>query len=107
MAQPVVFVPLYNATYATRNVAYTSTAAGSTAPYPAGAQAVAILPSTSAYAIVGKDVVATSANGMPLPAGVTTTLLVPQGDGSPWKVSTIAVSGAGTVYVKPLAKEGI
>lgn len=107
MAQPIVFAPLTNASYPNRNVAFTATAAGSTAPYPPGPQAVAILPTVSGYAIVGKAVTATSANGFPMVAGQVTTLLVPEGDGSPWKVSMVAASTAGTFDAKPINKEGI
>lgn len=107
MAQPVIFAPLGDAAFPSLNVTYTSTAAGSTAAYPAGPQAVAVMPSTSAYALVGAAPVATSANGLPIPANVITTMLVPQGTGATWKVSVVAISGAGTVYTKPLNKEGI
>lgn len=107
MAQPVIYAPLSGSQFPALNVAYTSAAAGSTAPYPPGPQAVAIMPSTSAYALVGKAPVATSTNGFPIPANEITTMLVPEGENGPWQVSVIAISGSGTVYTKPINKEGI
>lgn len=106
MAQPVIYAPLYDSTYPARNVAYTS-AAGSTAPYPAGPQAVAVMCSTAAYVVVGDGAVATSTNGIPIPANQLVTIAVPEGTGAPWKVSAVAVAADGTIYVKPVNKEGI
>jgi hypothetical protein len=58
---------------------------------------------TACYVKVGEGVTATTA-ATPIPANREVRIAVPEGSNGPWRVSAIQVSGAGTVYAKPLVK---
>jgi hypothetical protein len=92
--------PLSDALYTSRTATYTGTA-GSTDPWPAGAQGVVIWATTNAYIRVGEGVTATTAD-TPIPAGVPIVFKVPNGTGAPWRVSAIQIVAGGAVYAKPI-----
>ena len=82
------------------SVAYSGTA-GTTSTFRQRSQGVLVWTTTDAYVKVGETVVATTAD-TPIPAYVPVIFKVPKGSESPWRVSAIQVSTAGTVFAKPV-----
>lgn len=92
--------PLADGNFPARTAAYTGTAASTTA-WPAGPQGVVVWSTTAAYVVVGEGVTATTSS-TPIPANTPIPFIVPQGTGSPWRVSAIQIASGGTVYAKPI-----
>ena len=97
--------PLMDATYQSRNAAFTGTA-GSTGTWPAGPQGVLVWCTTDAYVAVGENATATT-NDTPIPAYTPVPFYVPQtggggATGGAWRVSAIQVAAGGTIYAKPI-----
>jgi hypothetical protein len=92
--------PLNDSSYPARSVAYTGTA-GSTATWPAGPQGVVVFSDQICYVRIGEGVTATTAD-TPIPANTPVRFKVPQGTGSPWRVSAIQLATGGTIYCKPI-----
>ena len=92
--------PLADGVFPGRTVSYTGTA-GSTSTWQAGPQGVVVWSTTPCYVAVGEGVTATTAS-TPIPAYTPIPFIVPQGTGSPWRVSAIRVTDSGDVYAKPI-----
>lgn len=92
--------PLADGVFPGRTVSYTGTA-GNTSTWQAGPQGVVVWATTPAYIAVGEGVTATTSS-TPIPAFTPIPFIVPQGTGSPWRVSAIRVGSDGDVYAKPI-----
>jgi hypothetical protein len=92
--------PLAKSNFPALTAAFTGTA-GSTSTWPAGAQGVVIWADQACYVTVGEGVTATTGD-TPIPANTPIPFKVPQGTGSPWRVSAIQIATGGNVYAKPI-----
>lgn len=92
--------PMSGADYPAYSASFTGTA-GSTTAWVAGPQGVVVWATSPCYVLVGEGVTATTA-ATPIPANTPIPFKVPGGTGAPWRVSAIQITGAGTVYAKPI-----
>ena len=92
--------PLSDSTFPAQTASFTGTA-GSTAGWNAGPQGVVVWATEPCYVVVGECVTATTAS-TPIPAFTPIPFTVPQGTGAVWRVSAIQLTGAGSVYAKPI-----
>lgn len=92
--------PMADSVFAAQSASFTGTA-GSVTGWPAGPQGVVVWATSPCYVLVGEGVTATSA-ATPVPANTPIPFKVPGGTGAPWRVSAIQITGAGTVYAKPI-----
>lgn len=94
--------PLQGPQYASQSVAFTGTA-GTVTGWAPGPQGVVIWADSPCYVIVGNNVTATVANGVPIPANTMIPFIVPMNTtGGVFTVSAIQISTGGTLYVTPI-----
>jgi hypothetical protein len=96
-----LLIPLDDSLFPAKTASYSGTA-GSTGTWDAGVQALLVWTTSDAYVTIGNGVTATTSS-TPIPANVPIPFSVPQGTGSPWRVSAIQVSSSGTLYAKPIS----